>query len=526
LNGADGNDLIDAGGGNDSLDGGAGADTLIGGAGDENYFVDDSGDLVTELAGEGADQVNSSASFTLSANVENLTLTGSNAIDGTGNALANRITGNSAGNALDGGAGSDTLDGGVGADAMTGGDGSDIYYVDNISDVVTETNATAAGGTDTVYSYLANYSLGANVENGRIVAAGAANITGNGLNNLIYAGAGNNVIDGSTGTDTASYFYATSAITASLAIPTVQATGGSGSDTLTAIENLSGSAYADTLSGSVIANVLDGGIGADNMTGGDGSDIYYVRDVGDVVVETNAAAATGGTDIVYSYLANYTLGTNVENGRILATGPANLIGNSLANVLYAGVGDNVLNGGTGTDTVSYAYATLAVTVSLDVSTAQATAGSGSDTLTAIENLTGSNYADALTGSAAINTLDGGVGNDTLTGGLGADRLTGGTGSDSFRFVTTGDGSDTITDFASGTDKIYIVAANFGLAAGAGADLVIDGTPSSGARAFVYNSTTGVLGFDSDGSGIAAATQLATLSDRPVGFNSADLVIGA
>ena len=93
-------------------------------------------------------------------------------------------------------------------------------------------------------------------------------------------------------------------------------------------------------------------------------------------------------------------------------------------------------------------------------------------------------------------------------------------------MTTGDGSDTITDFASGTDKIYIVAANFGLTAGAGANLIINGTPSSAAAAFVYNSTTGTLGFDSDGNGIAAATQLATLSNKPVGFNSADFVLGA
>jgi Ca2+-binding RTX toxin-like protein len=161
-----------------------------------------------------------------------------------------------------------------------------------------------------------------------------------------------------------------------------------------------------------------------------------------------------------------------------------------------------------------------------VATAQATGGSGSDTLTAIENLTGSAYADTLTGSTAANTLDGGAGADTLTGGLGADRLTGGSDADTFRFVTTGEGSDTIYDFASGTDKIYIVAANFGLTAGSAANLVINGAPSTAARAFVYNSTTGTLGFDSDGNGIATATQLATLSNKPAGFNSNDFVIGA
>jgi Ca2+-binding RTX toxin-like protein len=95
-------------------------------------------------------------------------------------------------------------------------------------------------------------------------------------------------------------------------------------------------------------------------------------------------------------LSSYTLGTNVENGRILSTGAANLTGNSLNNVLYAGVGNNVLDGSTGTDTVSYAYGvtgTTGVTVSLALTTAQATGGSGSDTLIGIENLTGSAYAD-------------------------------------------------------------------------------------------------------------------------------------
>ena len=99
-------------------------------------------------------------------------------------------------------------------------------------------------------------------------------------------------------------------------------------------------------------------------------------------------------------------------------------------------------------------------------------------------------------------------------------------SDTFRFVTTGDGSATITDFASGTDKIYIVAANFGLSSGAGANLVINGSPSTTAAAFVYSTTTGVLSFDSDGNRSGAATQLATLSNKPTGFKSSDFVLGA
>jgi Ca2+-binding RTX toxin-like protein len=329
------------------------------------------------------------------------------------------LTGSAFDDTLTGDAGNNRLDGSIGSDVLTGGDGSDTYTVDNIGDVVTETNAVdSSGGSDTVLSFLAAYTLGSNVENGRILSTTAANLTGNSGNNVLYAGAGNNVLNGGSGTDTVSYAYGlagTTGVTVSLAVNTAQATGGSGSDTLLSIENLIGSAYADKLTGNTGANslsgaagndTLDGGTGIDTMAGGDGSDGYYVRDSGDIVSETNATTSTGGTDTVYSTLAAYTLTANVENGRILSTTAANLTGNSGNNVLYAGAGNNVLNGGSGTDTVSYAYGlagTTGVTVSLAVSTAQATGGSGSDTLLSIENLIGSAYADKLTGNTGANS---------------------------------------------------------------------------------------------------------------------------
>ena len=118
--------VLKGNGGGDALDGGAGADTMLGGAGDDLYFVDQSGDMVSELLAEGTDTVSSGISYTLGDNVENLVLTGS-AEDGTGNALDNIIQGNALGNALDGAGGNDRLIGGDGVDLMTGGVGADVF---------------------------------------------------------------------------------------------------------------------------------------------------------------------------------------------------------------------------------------------------------------------------------------------------------------------------------------------------------------------------------------------------------------
>lgn len=184
--------------GNDTLNGGAGADTLVGGQGDDVYVVDNIGDVVIEQAGEGTDLVQSSVSYTLAENVENLTLTGSAAINGTGNALDNVLTGNGAANTLIGGAGNDTLDGGKGADKLEGGTGDDTYIVDNALDIVTE---LMGEGTDTVRSSI-SYTLPSNVENLILTGVGNRNATGNALPNVLTGNAGKNTLTGGAGNDT------------------------------------------------------------------------------------------------------------------------------------------------------------------------------------------------------------------------------------------------------------------------------------------------------------------------------------
>ncbi|MFA5352646.1 MAG: calcium-binding protein [Thermodesulfovibrionales bacterium] len=186
--GYEGNDLMRGYDGNDFLFGGAGADTMAGGSGADTYRVDNTGDTVAESVGEGTDLVKSSISCTLWANVENLTLTETSNINGTGNDLNNRITGNTGNNILTGGAGIDTL---------IGGSGRDYYYVDNSSDRVIE---NLAEGVDAVFSS-ANYLLPANVEDLYLRGTSDINGTGNDLGNWITGNSGNNILIGGAGND-------------------------------------------------------------------------------------------------------------------------------------------------------------------------------------------------------------------------------------------------------------------------------------------------------------------------------------
>ena len=177
------------------LDGGAGADTLIGGGGDDRYLADHSGDLVIEQADQGIDTVISSISWVLASHLEHLELSGSNAINGTGNDLDNRITGNNGNNVLSGGGGNDSLDGGAGRDRLIGSEGDDSYWVDQITDTVVE---QAAQGIDTVFSSF-SWVLGAHLENLVLLGSGPLTGLGNSLDNTIIGNSGSNILDGGDG---------------------------------------------------------------------------------------------------------------------------------------------------------------------------------------------------------------------------------------------------------------------------------------------------------------------------------------
>jgi Ca2+-binding RTX toxin-like protein len=172
---------------------------------------------------------------------------------------------------------------------------------------------------------------------------------------------------------------------------------------------------------------------------------------------------TAGDDVLVAGTGNNVINAGDGND-VLSAGNGNneLHGGAGNDLLFSGTGNDLLDGGTGADTASYAHATAGVTVDLSQAIAQNTGGAGTDTLTAIENLTGSNFNDSLTGNNNSNIINGGLGNDVLNGGggddfliggLGNNTLTGGAGADTFQWLKGNSGHDVVTDFTPGTDKL-------------------------------------------------------------------------
>jgi Ca2+-binding RTX toxin-like protein len=501
FNGTTGTDMLFGGSENDTLNGLGGIDYLVGGAGDDTYIVDDSSDIVIEIANEGTDTVEASVSYTLSAGIENLKLTGTATINGTGNALNNTITGNSGNNILNGGLGNDT---------MIGGLGNDLYIVDVATDVVTE---ALNSGIDTIQSSV-DYTLSDNVENLVLTGATAIDGTGNALANVMIGNSAVNNLTGGLGNDTyvvnnANIDTLGGAISGDSVIET--STIATEIDTvlssvnyalsanverltLTGANNINGigNALANTITGNVSNNRLDGGAGNDTMAGGLGDDTYIVDVVTDVITE--AAGVGTGTDTVVINLATapatpltYTLGVNLENltlGTNVANGTGNavnnsIIGNALANTINGGAGNDTMAGGAGNDTYVVDAAGDVVTEDVNEGT-DIVQASVSSTLSAnVENLiltgsaiingTGNADNNNITGNTANNTLNGLGGNDSLDGGLGNDSLDGDLGNDTLR---GGAGNDTMAGGA-GDDFYYVDVATdvINEAASAGNDTV-------------------------------------------------------
>jgi len=280
---------------------------MIGGIDNDTYLVDSGIEVPTELPGEGTDLVQSSVSYTLPDNLENLTLIGTTAINGFGNGVANIIVGNTAGNdlrgrggndSLNGGAGDDRLEGGVGNDTFNGGSGSDTASFAHaskgvtVSLTVTGAQNTGAGNADSLVGV-------ENLLGGQFNDSLKGGATGVVANNIIDGGEGDDTLDGAAGNDTVSYASAKAGVTVTLMVQdgtTPQNTVGAGSDILKNFENVNGSAFNDSLTGSTADNVLNGGAGSDTLAGGNGDD-QFVFDAG-AQIDTISDFVSGADQIV------------------------------------------------------------------------------------------------------------------------------------------------------------------------------------------------------------------------------------
>ncbi len=357
----------------DDLDGGSGNDIMSGGYGDDVYHVNAAGDVISEAADQGHDTVMAAITYTLADNLEDLTLTGSSPINGTGNELDNIITGNAAANVLDGAGGNDTIDGSRGADIIHGGSGFDDLYGGDGNDFIDFTGASDVDG-------------------------GAGNdVIFGGAIGVLYGGDGNDQITGGTGDDTID--------------------GGTGDDFI------STGGGTNHVSGGAGEDVITGQGQMDYVNGGEGIDTYSADlRLGPIAIDLSA-----GTLRIFGSIAGYLTGIENATGSayadtLIGDGGANILqGGGDNDVLNGGAGDDQLMGGAGNDTASYASATAGVTVSLLLAhTWQDTGSAGLDYFDSIESLTGSKYNDTLTGDSGNNQLDGGAGADVMKGGLGDD----------------------------------------------------------------------------------------------------------
>lgn len=507
--GGSGDDTLIGNEADNILTGGAGSDIFTGGAGDDTYVIDQAAELgsLMENAAQGTDTVEVAFSgdasvidLSLVPEVENVRISGEGTFSLLGNDKDNTLQGNAAATIIRAGAGNDTLDGKAGADTLYGGTGDDLYLVDNILDSTIE---AAGEGEDTVRLNIAvknlTYTLADNVENLAVLSTGKINLVGNGQDNV--------------------------------------------------------------LQGNAAANRLDGGDGADTLIGGAGKDTYVVG-AGDTIIETSTLAKE--IDTVLSS-ATWILGDNLEKLSLLGSADLDASGNALKNTLTGNSGANTLDGRGGTDKLAGGLGDDIYVVDLTAANRfedklSEAAGAGSDTvllrggnaeqtafatlklganLEALDasatgtvrlNLKGNGLDNVLTGNDADNTLSGGAGSDTLVGGIGADVLIGDAGADAFRFdvAPTAGAADLIKDFTSGLDTIQLDGDIFtALSTGWLAEWqFVTGSAAADADDFIiYDSNSGILYYDSDGSAAGSSIEIAMLgAGKHADLHAADILI--
>ncbi|MGE0574900.1 Calx-beta domain-containing protein [Reyranella sp.] len=499
-----GNDLANV------LDGGQSSDVMIGQKGDDTYKVDDALDFVDELLDEGIDQVFSSVSHTLAVNVENLTLTETDPINGTGNDLANIIVGNVAAN---------RLDGMTGADSLEGGDGADTYVVDNPGDVVVYATEKARPDIDTVETSITLILPGSKlldigfIENLTLTGNAPINGYGNDFDNTIIGNDANNILDGIQGADKMFGKAGNDVYGVDEAGDVVVENPNEGTDTVVPgidytlganVENLSltrsavsgaGNELNNVMFGqfdSNMANILNGLAGLDTLRGFGGDDSYFVDIAEDIIIEDapgaivdGAVVTGGGFDTVFS-TANYKLSAFLEALNLIGPTAIVGIGNDAINVIAGNDLDNIIDGGGDADEMSGGKGNDSYVVDQAGDKIMEIAGQGADSVysyidytlaDALENLQLFGIADISgMGNAGANVIIGNAGKNLLTGGGGDDYLVGNDGDDVFRggagndIMDGGAGNDTV-DYSAVAVSMTVDLTN-GTAIGEGIDLLI------------------------------------------------------
>jgi Ca2+-binding RTX toxin-like protein len=528
LNGLGGNDWLDGGDGNDVLDGGTGNDVMVGGAGNDSYQVDSASDVVVENAGEGSDTVNTAIlSYSLPANVENLTYTG------TGNAT---LTGTSADNILTGAGGNDYFDLGQGGiDTANGGGGNDAFAVgatfsgaDRIdggagtSDQIgllgdyTGSNALVLGANTIVgvevITALAGFSYNITTNDGNVAAGqtlafyattltatnaftfnGAAETDGK---FLVYGGLGTDTITTGAGSD-GIYFGRDGRFNT----VTDHVDGGGGSDQMA----LDGS-YTVTISSANIVNVellslLDGTAAthavynvtlADDWTAAGQTHTVYGVQVRDGFT-VDGSGETDGHLVVYGGLGNDSIQTGAGNDTVFGGAGNDTIATGNGNdTIYGGAGDDTIDGGSGTDTAQFAGAlsgyqlsTAGGVVSIVDIAPTVNGNDGTDHLVGVEN---AHFTDQTVSLASPIVLD--------LDGDGVNLLGKGAGT---TFDWDGDGVADRTGWTSGHDGILMLDRNGDGVLNGASELTFVGD-KEGAR----SDLDGLSAFDSNGDGILSA----------------------
>jgi Ca2+-binding RTX toxin-like protein len=467
--------------------------------------------------------------------------------------------------------GDDMIKGGGGADAINGGTGSDtaVYIDSSVGVTVSLLTGTGAGGTAQGDTLTSIENLSGSNHNDMLIGNGNANgLFGAEGDDTLKGGGGADNLDGGGGNDTASYYYSTEAVVASMFFGWFSG-GEAEGDTLTNIENLSGSGYDDVLGGTDGANtlnglngndvlkgfggndnllgsggddellgdaghdILNGGTGVDTMEGGTGNDTYYVDDADDELIE---GAGEGSDTVLASTDYALAVGVDVET---LATTNANgtadivLFGNESGNVIIGNNGDNILKGGGGTDHFTGRLGNDIYWVDGSEDDIVESGGQGVDEVWTSGNYTLNPGADVevlrttndfgvsnirLIGNESGNIVRGNAGNNRINGGDGNDELTGLGGEDLFLFGygSSFDGVtniDFVTDFEVINDTIWLDTTLFAVGSGAlSGDEFVNGVAAQDAEdRIIYDGDTGALYYDSDGLGGADAIQFAVLS---------------